>query len=80
MNINDDTKRFYQPPRLKVVSFTVEQGFNSLLGLDVMGTESYSRASYGSSGSFWDPGTTDGGATGTENYNRFSGSGSFWGD
>lgn len=82
MNINDDTKRSYQPPRLKVVSFAIEQGFaGSPVGSTDLfvpagagnGMESYFGSSYGDDGAgFWDAsGAVQGGATG-ESYSSFS--------
>lgn len=81
MNINDDTKRSYQPPRLKVVSFAIEQGFaGSPVGSTDLfvpagandGTESYFGSSYGDDGAgFWDASGPVEGSAG-ESYNSFS--------
>lgn len=81
MNINDDIKRSYQPPRLKVVSFTVEQGFfgSAPVGTELFvpagagnGMESYFGSAFGDDGAgFWDASGPVEGSAG-ESYNSFS--------
>lgn len=76
MNINDDIKRPYQPPRLKVVSFMVEHGFVGSVGVDLFapegtnrGLESYTDAA-NDGGGFWGGPSDQTGST--QEYDNFN--------